>query len=645
MKRDPPKIICLDLGGVVVQTCRSWAEGCAVAGVPHRESFDDPGNPTAALRLAAVDRYQRGLTEYDAFLEEISLIFGGAYSAQEVRRVHDGWILGDYPGIFNLLMELRRIGLRVACLSNTNDSHWRQMEATSRAFGAIGIRHASHLLGLNKPNPAIYAAFESATGCTADEIFFADDLIENVKGASDRGWQTVHIDHAGDPARQIADALVGRGVILDLPIVIVEEMPSPLVSRTLCTGDSLGGTIKTRPSDFLVDELPLYDPSGEGEHLYLGIQKQDMTHDEMIRIISDHYKVDPSSIGTAGRKDRCAVTRQTLSVNLLAKDFRPEPQHDRLAVLWSRRHGNKLRTGHLAGNRFAIRVRDIDPLRVMIIHRRLRQLIASGVPNAFGQQRFGRRLDNHRLGRFVLEENWDGIIRQLTCTTRPDFPEHQRAAREMCDKGEWSLSIPLWGAGDHAERRMALARSRGWTSSRSVKSLGGATLRFWVNALQSAIFNRVLDNRLLAHAEGRAVFGSIQLGDVASRHADGACFVVNDAECIETLSKRAEQFEISPTGPLFGERMLATTNSVMEIESEAARAFGVSPELFSRSTHPPSGERRPLRIAIGNASTDSGTDEFGGYIRVAFDLPAGAFATIVFKELFGEARENDSADD
>ncbi|MSQ90822.1 MAG: tRNA pseudouridine(13) synthase TruD [Phycisphaerales bacterium] len=635
-----PKIVCLDLGGVVVRICRSWEEGCAAANVPVRGNLGGEGDNTAALRKGAVDRYQRGITTHAAFLDELSAILGGAYTTDELDRIHAGWILGDYSGVAEMLRAIAALGMRVACLSNTNAAHWRQMDATSAAFAAISVRHASHLLGLHKPDAAIYAAFEASTGCTGDEIFFADDLIENVDAARARGWQAIHIDHIGDPAAQILDALALRGVTIARHAVApceiapravaVADMPSPILSRLACGGGTRGGTIKVRASDFLVDELPLYEPAGAGEHLYLGVQKQDMTHDEMLRVLAEHFQVDPATIGTAGKKDRRAVTRQTVSIGIPGAEPATELTHDRLVVLWAKRHGNKLRTGHLVGNRFAIRVREIDPLQAPAVYKRLRHLIRCGVPNGFGPQRFGQRLNNHRLGRLVLEENWVGLIREVTGTSNLPFPEHQRQARLACDQEQWSASLPLWAAGDFDERKLALAQSRGWTASRSVKSLGGATLRFWVNALQSALFNRVLDRRIAAER-----LNTISLGDVAYRHAGGACFVVDGSESSESLAARSSAFEISPTGPMFGSRMLAATDATAEDELAALRALGVNLEQFTGGSHPPSGERRPLRIALANASLDSGTDEFGGYIRVAFDLPAGAFATVVLNELFG----------
>ena len=638
MTRATPRVVCVDLGGVVVRICRTWQEGCAAVNVAPRGGWGSSVDETQPLRHAAVDRYQRGLTTYQDFVAEIAALSQGDYTPHEIDRIHRGWILGDYPGIVELFARLRALNIPVACLSNTNDAHWQQMRETSPAFRAIDLHHASHLLALNKPDPAIYAAFEQATGYAPHEIFFADDLIENVRAAAARGWHAIHIDHTGDPAAQIEQALRALGVLAATdtpcepahPRIAVGDMPSPLRTQTLCCGAQLGGTIKARPSDFLVDELPLYELSGEGEHLFLGVQKQDMTHDELVHIIAEHYKVDPATIGTAGKKDRRAVTRQTISVTLPNRAAALELRHDRLAILWSKRHGNKLRTGHLAGNRFVIRVRDVDPLKAPAVYKRLRELMRCGVPNGFGPQRFGQRLNNHRLGRLVVEENWTALLKELTGSSNLPFPEHQRAARLLCDQSAFSESLALWGAGDWDERKMALAQSRGWTASRSVKSLGGTTLRFWVSALQAAIFNRVLDRRIESQT-----LNTVNIGDIAYRHEGGACFMVDASESAESLAARVAAFEISPTGPLVGERTLVAADATAHEESAAARAFGITPELLRASSQPPSGERRPLRIALTNAALESGTDEFGGYIRVAFDLPAGAFATVVIDELFG----------
>ena len=91
---------------------------------------------------------------------------------------------------------------------------------------------------------------------------------------------------------------------------------NPLPQRYLTPGSGIGGTIKTRPEDFLVEEVPLYDPCGTGEHLYLGIQKTGVSHMELISHLRRHFDVPRRAIGFAGMKDKAAVTQQTVSIYL-----------------------------------------------------------------------------------------------------------------------------------------------------------------------------------------------------------------------------------------------------------------------------------------------------------------------------------------
>ena len=167
-------------------------------------------------------------------------------------------------------------------------------------------------------------------------------------------------------------------------------MPDPLPQRYLLADEAgIGGVVKKRPGDFLVDEIPRYEPSGEGEHLFLGVQKSRMSHGEMIATLCRHFGVRGAAIGYAGMKDKMGVTRQVVSVHVLEDPPTLEVGHDRLRILWAKRHGNKLRRGHLVGNRFSIRVRDVDPAEAPRVLRMLGRLERLGVPNYFGPQRFG----------------------------------------------------------------------------------------------------------------------------------------------------------------------------------------------------------------------------------------------------------------
>lgn len=393
------------------------------------------------------------------------------------------------------------------------------------------------------------------------------------------------------------------------------------------------GVIKERAEDFLVEELPLYDPCGEGEHLYLGLQRRHMAHSEMLRRLQRHFGVSESAIGAAGMKDRIAVVQQTVSVHLPGR----EPASldlgtDRLGVLWAVRHVNKLRRGHLAGNRFVIRIRRIDPLAAPSIWRRLQELARRGAPNYFGLQRFGYRLNNQRLGAMLLRQDWRAIVEELLGAQGSPFPEHQRARREAFDAGRIAEVAEAWGPNDHSERLAARKLLKSDDPRRAILSVGEHVRSFWISALQSAIYNGLLDARLAAGAIDR-----LELGDLAMRHEGGACFLVKPEDLADpATADRLARGEISPTGPLWGGAMLAAEGVPGERERAALAALGIDPDRLGEYRFGVDGSRRPYRVFPANPELDAGVDEHGAYVRVAFDLPKGAFATVALRELIDE---------
>src|SRR5947199_8506406 len=161
-------------------------------------------------------------------------------------------------------------------------------------------------------------------------------------------------------------------------------MTLPYLTRDV---PGIGGTIKNRAEDFFVQELPLYEPSGEGEHVYCEIQKVGLTTFEAMGRLSRALGVSSREIGYAGLKDARAVTRQLFSIRGVTEAAVMGLHVPDLAVQWAARHGNKLRLGHLAGNRFAIKIRDVDPMSVVKLKPVVRVLQARGTANYFGEER------------------------------------------------------------------------------------------------------------------------------------------------------------------------------------------------------------------------------------------------------------------
>lgn len=166
-----------------------------------------------------------------------------------------------------------------------------------------------------------------------------------------------------------------------------------------------GGTLEASPSDFIVHEIPSYLPSGQGEHLLLEIEKVGLTTPEAVKRLAHALSVREHEVGYAGLKDKDARTRQWVSVPWPVKQALPSLDGLDLGdvrAISVDRHNNKIRRGHQRGNRFRLTIRKVpdgglDRARAILLH-----LSSSGVPNAFGPQRFGRDGDNVEQGLAML---------------------------------------------------------------------------------------------------------------------------------------------------------------------------------------------------------------------------------------------------
>lgn len=163
------------------------------------------------------------------------------------------------------------------------------------------------------------------------------------------------------------------------------------------SGASAGrGSIRTSAEDFRVEEIPLQEPTGEGEHLWLWVEKKGENTDYLARSLARAYGVAPVAISYAGRKDRHAISRQWFSVHLPGtKQLLPPPglESESIRILRLTRSTKKLRLGALRGNRFEIVIRDFSGAKARL-EERLSEVAIQGVPNYFGKQRFGRNREN-----------------------------------------------------------------------------------------------------------------------------------------------------------------------------------------------------------------------------------------------------------
>jgi tRNA pseudouridine13 synthase len=383
----------------------------------------------------------------------------------------------------------------------------------------------------------------------------------------------------------------------------------------------IGGTIRDRKEDFFVEEVPLYEPGGTGTHLYLLIEKSGMSTFEAIWKLSRALERKPSEFGSAGLKDSEAVTRQYISIEHVSPAAVKNLELEGIRILDAVFHTNKLKMGHLKGNRFRIRVRQPRPGATERAAAVLEVLNRRGVPNYYGPQRFGLFANTHLLGEAMLKRDWKRFLDILIATPRDQGnPEYEEVIRAY-EQGDYKSALEKVGRSYKYERKAlsALAR-RPDRLDRAVASIDKRMLQFYLSAFQSGLFNRYLDARL-----GR--FDVLEQGDIASIHRNGACFMVED---LEREMERVKSFEISPSGPLFGAKMLQARGAPGRRESDLLAETGFELEelkgMFGIRLR---GARRPLRIPLESVEMrEQGTD-----LDFAFFLPHGSYATVVLREI------------
>lgn len=398
----------------------------------------------------------------------------------------------------------------------------------------------------------------------------------------------------------------------------------------------VGGVIKSRPEDFRVEEVPRYEPSGSGTHVYAQIEKKGCGTVDALARIARALHITRKQIGYAGLKDARAVTRQWISVEHIDPDRLARLDLPSIRVLRTARHSNKIKLGHLAGNRFAIRIRELQqPLDEALGRTEaiMEVLMRRGVPNYFGRQRFGNRFDSHLLGGAIIRGNSEQFIDLFLGLPDPADLSVVYVVRSYYEQGRYQEAYDAWPGHFHDQRRAlrALIRGVGQSSSASAEAKRRAynvidrlSKRFFVSAFQSDLFNQVVAARM-------GDIDRVWPGDLAYKHDSGACFVVEDAELEQS---RCDALEISPSGPLFGYRMTQPEGRAGEMEAAILEQAELEPQDFRRMTlYKVKGARRSLRCVPRRVDMSCGADEHGPYVEVKFELDSGCYATSVLREI------------
>lgn len=325
--------------------------------------------------------------------------------------------------------------------------------------------------------------------------------------------------------------------------------------------------IKTSPEDFVVDEIPAYEPSGEGDHLFVRFRKRGRNTNDVVGEMARALGIQPRDVGVAGLKDKVGITTQTISL-----PRKPELE-TRLAALSlsdvtieeAKWHRNKLKTGHLKGNRFTIVVREVtDVPRALAAFHEIAKL---GVPNAFGAQRFG----------------FDG---------------------------------------------RNVERAEGWLSDREPPPRDPKARRFSFSAWQSHLFNQVLEARLAQGTWASVVEGDLLMKHLSGGLF--VCTDVQTDEVRAATGEVSATGPMIGSKMRWPEGAARKLEEDVVRPALQRLGVGPAEEahFLERLASLGEGTRRPLRQWVTELLAEALPSEPGA-VRVQFVLPSGAYATTV----------------
>lgn len=383
----------------------------------------------------------------------------------------------------------------------------------------------------------------------------------------------------------------------------------------------IGGIYKQTAEDFQVEEIPLYPCSGKGEHLYLWIEKSGITTHNLLTQLARGLKIRERDLGYAGLKDARALTRQMISAPLSQLEHVEKLHLKQAKILQINRHENKLRLGHLAGNRFTITLQETttDPLpHAQLI---LQQLEQQGVPNFFGEQRYGVLGNSAELGKLLLLKKFSQFCREYLGDPQLIRNPGWQQAAEFYRQGKIGEALDKLPGGMTNERHLLQLLRDGKPPRTAVFSLPKQLLRLFLSATQAKCFDQLLQQRVPG-------LNRLKDGDIAVKHINGACFRVENAA---TEQSRTDNFEISPSAPLFGTKVMIAGGDPGAMELQMLEKSGLSLQDWKLGKGlTMTGERRPLRVPLASPEI---IDRGENFITCRFVLPKGSYATSVLREL------------
>ncbi|NOX16289.1 MAG: tRNA pseudouridine(13) synthase TruD [Epsilonproteobacteria bacterium] len=337
-------------------------------------------------------------------------------------------------------------------------------------------------------------------------------------------------------------------------------------------------------SDFIVNELPLYEFSGEGEHLILHVRKKDMTTWQMVQALSEVCGAKTRDFGYAGLKDKDGMTTQYVSVHKSFEKKLENFSHENIKIISKTYHNNKIRIGHLKGNRFFIRLKRANKIDAQKLENAIKTLAKEGFPNFFGYQRFGKQGDNYILGREILQGK---------------RKERKRKMKNFFISAYQSFLFNEW-----LSNRLKIGHMiDGFNEKEAAQTLGFSV-------------------ELIKELKQQKRFFKIFEGDVLHHYPAGKAFICED---MKTELARFEEEAITATGWLPGNRSMRCGDGIAKVLEE--KIYSEAEPYLAQMD----GARRFAWAFLKDVEYEYKEDQ--SWFEMHFSLPKGSYATVVLEEL------------
>jgi tRNA pseudouridine13 synthase len=336
---------------------------------------------------------------------------------------------------------------------------------------------------------------------------------------------------------------------------------------------------KQSKEDFVVTEIPLYEFSGEGEHLIIKLRKKDLTTWDALEIIAKAVGCRTRDIGYAGLKDKNAMTIQHISIHKQYEEKLKKFEHNQIKFLEMTYHNNKIKIGHLKGNNFFIRLKRVLTKDVIKLESVLGSIAKNGIANYFGFQRFGIDGDNYKKGEQIIA----GTLK-----------EKNKKLKQMYLNAYQSYGFNKW-----LSRRIEISKL--------------------IDSFESKELESMLDIPLeeLKQMKKQEHPFKIMKGELMSHYPFGKIF------CADDLESEAEKFNLRdrvPTGFLSGKKAKKPEETALKFE-----------EQIIETTNFLDGTRRFAWIFPSDINSEYKEEK--NHFELSFTLPKGSYATEVIREL------------